>query len=78
MHNPEEIHLNAVYRIPHDLKNSIWRELLFKKGDKLNLEVYRDVDYAGSIDDRKLTSSYCTIPPHHCSSIRRQLKSLSF
>lgn len=60
MHSPKEIHLQAVYRILHYLKNSIGRGLLFKKGEKLNLEVYTDADYAGSIDDRKSTSGYCT------------------
>lgn len=53
MHNPKEVHLKAVYQIPHDLKNFNERELLVKKIEKLNLEVYTYMNYAGSIDARK-------------------------
>lgn len=60
MHNPKEVHLEAVSQIPHYLKNSVGRVLLFKKDEKLNLVVYTNVDYASSIDDRKSTSGYCT------------------
>lgn len=39
IHNPKEVHLKAMYQILHYLKNSIGRGLLFKKDEKLNLEV---------------------------------------
>ena len=33
---------------------------MFKKNDTLALEAYTDVDYAGSIVDRRSTTRYCT------------------
>ena len=33
--------------------------MLFKKGKNLSMKVYTDVDYAGSIVDRRSTTGYC-------------------
>ncbi|KAK0582233.1 hypothetical protein LWI29_023202 [Acer saccharum] len=60
MHNPKEVHLQAAHRILHCLKGTVGKGILFKRGDKLTLEVYTDADYAGSIDDRRSTTGYCT------------------
>ncbi|KAL6334501.1 hypothetical protein AAG906_016050 [Vitis piasezkii] len=47
MHNPK-VHLD------------LGMEVLFKRSNELKLETYMDADYAGSIDERRLTSGYCT------------------
>ena len=60
MHNPKEVHLQVVCKILQYLKGIPRKEILFKKGEGLTLETYIDVDYAGSIVDRRSTSSYCT------------------
>ena len=60
MHNSKETHLKAVYRILHYLKGTPKREILFKKGETMLLEAYTDADYAGSMVDRRSTSSYYT------------------
>ncbi|KAL0396271.1 UNVERIFIED_CONTAM: putative mitochondrial protein, partial [Sesamum calycinum] len=60
MHDPKERHLQALYRILHYLKATPGRGILFKKGKELTLEAYTDEDYAGSVIDRRSTSSYCT------------------
>jgi hypothetical protein len=60
MHNPKEMHLKAVHRILQYLKSKPGRGVLFKKGESLTLEAYTDADYAGSLDDRRSTSGYCT------------------
>ena len=40
------------------MKTSPGRGLLFKRDEKLKMEVY-DADYVGSVIDRKSTSGYC-------------------
>ena len=60
MHNPHEEHLNAVYRILRYLKSSPGKGLLFKKNSSRKVDAFTDVDWAGSITDRKSTSGYCT------------------
>ncbi|RDY01552.1 Copia protein, partial [Mucuna pruriens] len=58
-HDPRERHLQAVERILHYLKASPGKGLLFKKEGTLSMEIYTDVDYAGSVVDRRSTSGYC-------------------
>ena len=60
MHNPKETHLRAVYKILHYLKGAPSKGILFRKGNKLSFEAYLNVDYAGSIVDKKSTSRYYT------------------
>ena len=36
------------------------RGLLFSKNDHLRIEAFTDADWAGSLDDRRSTSGYCT------------------
>lgn len=60
MHNPKEVHLQAVHRILHYLKASPGKGILFKRNTRLVLEAYTDADYGGSLVDRRSTSGYCT------------------
>ena len=60
MHNLKKIHLQVVHRILHYLKSSPGKGILFKKGTKLTLEAYTDVDYVGLVVNRRSTSGYCT------------------
>ncbi|KAM6554182.1 hypothetical protein CsatB_014944 [Cannabis sativa] len=61
MHNPCQGHLNDVYRILRYLKQTLGKSLFFKKTIERKVEVFTDADWAGSIDDRKSTSGYCTL-----------------
>ncbi|XP_022762123.1 uncharacterized protein LOC111308029 [Durio zibethinus] len=46
IHNPKEVHLQAVYRVIHYLKANLGRGILFKRNLRLILEAYKDADYA--------------------------------
>ena len=46
MHNPKEVHLQAVYKLLYYLKATPKKEILFKKIIELSLEAYTDADYA--------------------------------
>ena len=60
MHDPREEHMHAVFRILHYLKASPRKGILLKKGTKLIIEAYTDVDHARSLIDRRSTLGYCT------------------
>lgn len=60
MQNPKDVHFHVVYRILQYLKGSPGKGILFRKGTSMDLEAYMDVEYAGSIIDRRSTSGYCT------------------
>ena len=45
----------AVGVVSQYLKGTLGKGILFKKGEKLTLEAYTDVDYARSIDNRRST-----------------------
>ena len=61
MHDPMEEHLEAIYQILRYLKKNLGRVLMFKKGGgDLTIEAYTDVDWVGSITDRRSTSRWCT------------------
>ena len=53
MHDPREPHLQAAYRMLHYLKGNLGKGILFKKNNTLALEAYTNVDYAGSLVDRR-------------------------
>ncbi|XP_050896227.1 uncharacterized mitochondrial protein AtMg00810-like [Lathyrus oleraceus] len=59
MHSPFEEHLEAVYRILRYLKGNPRKILFFKTSEK-NVSIFTDVDWAGSVTDRRSTSGYCT------------------
>lgn len=61
MHNPKELYLKAIYRILQYLKGIPRKGVLLRKQGELTLEAYTDVDYAGSMVDRRSTSGYCTL-----------------
>ena len=58
MENPTEIHLLAAKRILRYLQGTRDFGLFYKKGEKLELFVFTDSDYAGDQDDRRSTSGY--------------------
>ena len=60
MNDPRESHQGATYRILAYLKGSIGQGLLFKKGSEPSIVIYIDSDYAGSLDDSRSTSGYCS------------------
>ncbi|KAK9217910.1 hypothetical protein WN943_006540 [Citrus x changshan-huyou] len=60
MHAPGPEHFETVYRILRYLKGSPGKGLLFRKNGHLQVEVYTDADWAGSVTDRRSTSGYCT------------------
>jgi hypothetical protein len=60
MHAPCEKHMEAVYRILRYLKSAPGKGLMLYKNGHLEVEGYTDVDWAGSITDRRSTSGYCT------------------
>ena len=61
MHDPGEQHMNAVMRILRYLKNTPGKGILYAKNvDHQSIEVYTDVDWAGAVDDRRLTFGYFT------------------
>ncbi|KAL0551185.1 hypothetical protein IC582_010271 [Cucumis melo] len=60
MQAPYEKHMEAVNRILRYLKNTPGKGLMFRKINRKTIEAYTDSDWAGSVIDRKSTSSYCT------------------
>ena len=60
MHSPKESHLEAVYKIFRYLKGYPGRGLFFKKSDSKKVEIYTNVDWTRSADDRRSTTGYCT------------------
>ncbi|XP_022858592.1 uncharacterized protein LOC111379452 [Olea europaea var. sylvestris] len=60
IHAPKVVHLEEVYKILRYLKGSIRRGLYFKKGDRKEIEIFMDTDWADSMEDRKSTTGYCT------------------
>ena len=60
MNNPNEEHMEAVYRILRYLKLTPGKGLFFEKNPRRDIEVFSDADWAGSVQDRRSTSGYCT------------------
>ncbi|RDX82454.1 hypothetical protein CR513_36752, partial [Mucuna pruriens] len=58
MECPREIHILAAKRIFQYLQGTVGYRLFYKKGEKTDLIVFNDSDYAGDQDDRKSTSGY--------------------
>ena len=59
MHSPGPQHHEAVLKILRYLKGAPGRGLLFENKGHLQVEVYTDADWAGSVTDRRSTSGYC-------------------
>lgn len=60
MHDSKEVHLQAIYRILQYLKGSLGMIIIFRKGTILFLEAYMNVDYVGSMVNKRSTSGYYT------------------
>ncbi|CAL8084987.1 unnamed protein product [Prunus armeniaca] len=60
MHSPSEDHMGAVIRILMYLKVTPEKGLMFCKYGHTDVEAYTDVDWAGSVTDRRSTSGYFT------------------
>jgi hypothetical protein len=61
MHDPRDSCMIAVLRILQYLKSIQGKGLLFTKHGHLQIEAFIDADWAGSLDDRRSTSGYCTL-----------------
>ena len=60
MNNPNEEHMEAVYRILRYLKLTPGKGLFFEKNQRRDIEVFNDAGWAGSVQDQRSTSRYCT------------------
>ena len=60
MHTPYEEHTEAMYRILKYLKGTVGKGLYFAKNEAKTVEAYTDADWAGSVNNRRSTSGYCT------------------
>ncbi|BBN68958.1 hypothetical protein Prudu_661S000700 [Prunus dulcis] len=60
MHSPNVSHRNAIDRILRYLKSAPQKGSMFSKNGDLEVVGYIDVDWAGSISDRRSTSCYFT------------------
>ena len=60
MHDLFQEHLNVVHKILRYLKTTPRKGIFIGKNEKRDVEAYADVDWAGSIDDRKSTIGYCS------------------
>ena len=60
MHDPRESHMEGVFRVLRYLKGCPDRGLLFSRHNIFQVEEFTDADWAGSLDDRRFTSRYCT------------------
>ena len=76
MHSPYDEHLDAIFRILRYLKSTSGKGLFFKKGDQRTIEAYTDIDWAGSITNRRSTSGYCTFVWGHLVTWRSKKQSV--
>lgn len=58
MHAPGQAQFDAVYRIFRYLKGTLRKGILFKKHERLLVEVYTDADWVGSTTGKRSTSGY--------------------
>ncbi|KAK1587599.1 hypothetical protein Q3G72_014626 [Acer saccharum] len=58
MECPDEYHLLAAKRVLRYLKGTIDFGILYKKEEGFDLIGFSDSDYAGNLDDRRITSGY--------------------
>ena len=60
MHDTRSVHLEVVYLILRYLISVPRKGILFSNNGHLRVETFTDADWAGSADDRRSTSGYCT------------------
>ena len=58
MHSLQKSHFHAALRILRYLKGTIGLGLTFRTTSKLNLEIYTDSDFGGSLIDRRSITRY--------------------
>ncbi|RDX57699.1 hypothetical protein CR513_63039, partial [Mucuna pruriens] len=61
-HNPKKIHLQVAYKILQYLEGTPGREVIFKRNRNVKSKPYMDVNYSGSIVDRRLTTVQSIAP----------------
>ncbi|GAA0162993.1 transmembrane signal receptor [Lithospermum erythrorhizon] len=59
MHNPTDLHWQAVKRILRYLKGSITQGLQLRASSNFDILAYADADWAGCPDTRRSTSGHC-------------------
>ena len=58
MNNPNEEHMEVVYRILRHLKLTPGKSLYFKKSADKDNKIYSDANWVGSVGDRRSTSEF--------------------
>lgn len=76
MHDPRSTHMEAVSRILRYLKGCLGKGLLYTRQGNVQVEGYTDADWAGSLDDRRSTSGYCTFVGGNLVSWRSKKQSV--
>jgi hypothetical protein len=59
MHNPTDLHWQAVKRLLRYLKQTVHFGLQFYRTDSASIQAYSDAGWTGDRDDRRSTSGYC-------------------
>ncbi|KAL9309500.1 putative RNA-directed DNA polymerase [Arabidopsis thaliana] len=59
MHDPREVHLNALKRILRYIKGTISQGLQLYRSSPTAMIAYSDADWAGCPSTRRSTSGYC-------------------
>lgn len=57
IHNSEKLRLQAICRVCTLLEGNTWG-VMFKRNNRLLIEICTDVDYAGPIVDKRFTIGY--------------------
>ncbi|XP_022874317.1 uncharacterized protein LOC111393157 [Olea europaea var. sylvestris] len=60
MHLPKQTHMEAVYKILRYMKGSSGKGLFFKKNERKEVEIFTDANWAGSTEDRRSITGYCS------------------
>lgn len=60
MYNLKEVHLQAADRVLCYLKGTPGKDIMFKKDGRLVFEAYIDINYVGSMVNKRSTAGYCT------------------
>ena len=68
MHSPHTSHLDVVYHILRYLTTCPGLGLFFTAGTQSGISCFTDADYAGSKNDRRSTSGFCTFRGSHLIS----------
>ncbi|XP_024313242.1 uncharacterized protein LOC106865836 isoform X1 [Brachypodium distachyon] len=76
MHDPRSTHMEVVNRILRYLKGCLGKGLLYTRQGNVQVECYTDADWAGSLDDRRSTSGYCTFVGGNLVSWRSKKQSV--